>query len=218
MDGIRGIVQEAVALLLASSCPGCDRVGTLLCDDCRRMLVADPLRTMSPGGLDVHAALVYEDVVARCIRRLKEEGDTMLARPLGLALRSVLAAQAPARALIAPVPTGRAAYRRRGYRVPELLVARAGFTPARMLHSARRTGDQRGLGREERARNVAGSLRAVGPGRGRQVVIVDDVVTTGATLDEAARALRTAGFRPICAVALAATPGRRETREIEVNG
>ncbi|WP_298868099.1 ComF family protein [uncultured Microbacterium sp.] len=218
MDGIRGVAQEALALLLASSCPGCDRVGTLLCDDCRRMLVADPVRTISPGGLDVHAALAYQDVAARCIRCLKEEGATMLARPLGLALRSVLAAQAPAGALIVPVPTGRAAYRRRGYRVPELLVARAGFTPERMLRAARRTGDQRGLGRADRARNVAGSLRAVRPGGGREVVIVDDVVTTGATLDEAARALRAAGFRPICAVALAATPGRRDTREIQVNG
>ncbi|MGB3731472.1 ComF family protein [Microbacterium sp.] len=218
MDGIRGIAQEVMALLLASSCPGCDRVGTLLCDDCRWRLVADPLRTISPGGLDVHAALAYEGVAARCIRRLKEDGATLLARPLGGALRSVLAAQAPAGALVVPVPTGHAAYRRRGYRVPELLVGHAGFTPARMLRAARPTGDQRGLGREERARNVAGSLRAVRSGGGRQVVIVDDVVTTGATLDEAARALRAAGFRPICAVALAATPVRRDTREIQVNG
>lgn len=212
----RAIAEEVLALLLASACPGCDRVGTLLCDDCRRMLIARPLDLRTRGGLGVHAALRYEDVAARSIRRLKEEGATALARPLGEAMAVVLAAHLPRGVPLVPVPTSRAAFRRRGYRVPELLLRRAGFRSERMLRPSRRTRDQRELGREERARNVAGSLRAVTPPRaGLPVVIVDDVVTTGATLDEAARALRKAGFRPLCAVALAATPGRRDTRESE---
>ncbi|BDZ38743.1 hypothetical protein GCM10025863_13570 [Microbacterium suwonense] len=213
------VAEEALALLLASVCPGCDRTGTLLCADCRRMLLADPIATTTPGGLTVHAALTYEGVVARSIRRVKEEGATMLARPLGTALSTVLRTRVPRGALIVPVPTSRPAFRRRGYRVPELLIRRAGFHADRMLRQSRRTQDQRGLDRTARARNVAGSLRARGvDGGGREVVIVDDVVTTGATLDEAARALRAAGFRPQCAVALAATPGRRDTRELAVGG
>ncbi|MDT0156791.1 phosphoribosyltransferase family protein [Microbacterium sp. ARD32] len=213
------IGAEALALLLAAVCPGCDSVGTLLCGECRRMLIADPLEIRTDGGLVVHAALRYEGVVARSIRRVKEDGATMLTRPLGDALAQVLARHAPLDALVVPVPTSRAAFRRRGYRVPELLIRRAGYPAERMLRPSRRTRDQRGLDREERARNVAGSLRAVGaPGEGRQVVIVDDVVTTGSTLDEAARALRTAGFRPVCAVALAATPGHGDTREMPVGG
>jgi predicted amidophosphoribosyltransferase len=97
--------------------------------------------------------------------------------------------------------------------VPDLLIRRAGFRGERMLRQTRPTRDQRELDRDERARNVADSMRARGARHaGREVVIVDDVVTTGATIDEAARALRAAGFLPVCAIALAATPGRRDTR------
>ncbi|MDQ0613281.1 putative amidophosphoribosyltransferase [Microbacterium sp. W4I4] len=213
------VALEALALLLASVCPGCDRAGTLLCEECRGRLIADPIEVRTPGGLPVHAALVYEGVPARSIRRVKEEGATMLARPLGRALSDVLAARVPAGAVLVPVPTGRGAYRRRGYRVPELLIRRAGFRAERVLRQTRRTRDQRELDRDERARNVAGSMRAIGAlHTGREVVIVDDVVTTGATIDEAARALRAVGLRPICAVALAATPDRHDTRKLSVNG
>lgn len=206
---LRRLAGDVLALLLAASCPGCDRSGTLLCDGCRMLLRPAPHVVRTPQGMAVHAALRYEGVPARTIRRLKEDGTTMLARPLGAALAGILSTTAHD-ALIVPVPTSRAAFGRRGYRVPDLLVRRAGVAPHRLLVPARRTGDQRGLGREARARNVTASMRAAHPGRGR-VVIVDDVVTTGATLDEAARALRAAGYTPVCAIALAATPCLRDT-------
>ncbi len=208
-DAWQRVGRDVLALLLAASCPGCDRGGTLLCDGCRMLLRADPREARTPQGMLVHAALRYEGVPARAIRRLKEEGATMLAHPLGAALAAVLRPHAR-KALVVPVPTSRSAFRRRGYRVPDLLVRRAGLTAHRILRPTRRTGDQRELGREARARNVAGSMRALA-GRGRRVVIVDDVVTTGATLDEAARALRAAGFVPVSAVALAVTPRLRDT-------
>src|SRR5690554_6588776 len=106
MDGQRAsaIAQEVLALLLASVCPGCDRAGTLLCDDCRAKLTAEqPIRIRTPGGLAVYAALSYEGVAARSIRRVMEEGATMLARPLGAALSGVLRARVPAGALLVPV-------------------------------------------------------------------------------------------------------------------
>lgn len=170
------------------------------------LLAPQPQQSTTPQGLPVQAALVYEGVVARSIRRLKEDGATILARPLGAAMSGILN-EAASDAVIVPVPTSRGAFRRRGYRVPELLVHRAGWRTQRVLSLVRRTSDQRGLGRDARARNVAGSMRARGAfSPGTRVVIVDDVLTTGATLDEAARALSAVGLRPIGAVALAATP------------
>lgn len=208
-ENLRDLGAELAAFLLAANCPGCDAPGQLLCEACRNALSAAPVEVSTPDGLAVRAALPYGGVAARCIRRLKGEGETLLARPLGAALAVVLtdAIGPPGAGVRAvPVPTGRAAFRRRGYRVPDLLLRQAGAEPLRILGSARAAADQRGLGVRERAANVRGSMRVRGTGGGRRVVLVDDVITTGATLDEAARVLRAAGFRVSCAVALAATP------------
>ncbi|WP_309128054.1 phosphoribosyltransferase family protein [Microbacterium sp.] len=216
------IGHDMLAFLLAATCPGCEMPGVLLCEDCLDQLAPEPCLRTTPGGLVVHAALPFQGVAARCIRRLKEEGATMLARPLGRTMRSALVESGSEGRLIVPVPTSRAAFRRRGYRVPELLVRRAGFRAVPMLRTARRTGDQRALGRAERARNAAGSMRvaanavpalSAASSRGVEVVLVDDVVTTGATLDEAARALRESGAKAVRAVCLAQTPRRGDTSE-----
>lgn len=152
------------------------------------------------------AALPFEGVAARVIRRLKEQGATTLARPLGVAL--AVALREAGGGQVVPIPTSRAAFRRRGYRVPEVLVRRAGGRSIRMLLPARAVGDQRELGRDARARNVHGSMRVARLRPPDRVIIVDDVTTSGATFDEAARVLRDAGIEVRAGVALAATPSR----------
>lgn len=204
--------DELAAFVLSGCCGGCDLLGTLLCSWCSDVLVAAPVRRETAEGMPVVAALTYEGVPARCIRRLKEEGETMLARPLGSALRAAVDefTGAGVRPVLVPIPTGRAAFRRRGYRVPEMLIRRAGLPSSRLLLPARVTADQRGLDIEERRRNVARSMRARHARGGEEVLLIDDVITTGATLDEGARALNDAGFRVCGAVTLAATPRHRE--------
>lgn len=203
---IAALAAETGALLLAATCAGCDRPGTLLCDACRIALVPMPRDVRTPAGRRVRAAIALEGPAASCIRRLKGEGQTHLARPLGAALAAVLLPELPPGGWVIPVPTSRAAFRRRGYRVPDLLVRRAGAEPQRVLTLTRRVRDQRELPAAGRAENVRGAMDARREGDGAPAVVVDDVVTTGATLDEAARALASAGFVVVTAVALAATP------------
>jgi len=212
MSAWRMLVDELAAFVLSGGCAGCDAPGTLLCDVCRSALAARPVHTTTPDGMPVVAALAFDGVAARCVRRVKEEGETLLARPLGTALARTIAqmrADHPD-VLFVPVPTGRAAFRRRGFRVPELLLRRAGVVQARVLTQTRRTVDQRELDLDQRRSNVVSSMRARHARGAHEVVLFDDVVTTGATLDEGVRALKSAGFQVIGAMALAATPRRRE--------
>lgn len=213
---VRAACAEALALLLPVACAGCDEPDTALCERCILALTPMPVhRTLDvPGGtVALWSALSFEGVAARVVRAIKEDGRTGLLAALAPALEVSLASAGAAGALLVPLPTSRASYRRRGFRVPDLLIRRAGFRPHRLLAYTRRTSDQRGLDRAGRRRNVEGSLRASPDAAGRRVVVVDDVVTTGATLAEAVRALRAAGAEVVAAVAVAATPrnhgGRR---------
>lgn len=206
---LRAACAEALALLLPVGCAGCDEPDIALCEACVLALTPVPIRRTldAPGGtIALWSALPFDGVTARVVRAIKEDGRTGLATALAPAVEVALTAAGAAGALLVPVPTSRASYRRRGFRVPDLLIRRAGLRAHRVLAYTRRTDDQRGLDRERRHRNVAGSLRASSDAAGRRVVVVDDVVTTGATLAEAVRALRAAGVDVVAAVAVAATP------------
>lgn len=180
-----------------------------LCGDCRSALTPTPL-TGDLDGLPVRSGLVFDDVAARVIRALKEDGRTSLAQSLAPSLAAAAAASVP-NAIVVPIPTSRASFRRRGFHVVELVARRAGLPTARLLRYVRQPRDQRGLDAAGRRRNVEGSLAVTRiPTEG--VVIADDVMTTGATLGEAVRALRAAGVDVTGAVTIAATPRRSADR------
>jgi predicted amidophosphoribosyltransferase len=211
---VRAALRDALALVLPVECAGCDEPDIGLCDECTAALLPLPRRQelvgTGPGeGLAVWSGLDFDGIPSRVIRALKEGGRTGLARALAPALASAFAASGDQGVVIVPIPTSRAAFRRRGYRVVELVAARAGLRVVRLLRHTRRTADQRGLDHTRRRDNVAGSLRAR-DAAGLRVLVLDDVVTTGATLAEAARALRAAGAEVVGAVTIAATPRRSE--------
>lgn len=212
---------EALVFLLGAECGGCGEPETPLCADCRVSLAPDLVRRSTPGGVAIFAGLAYTGPAARLLRAVKEHGQTAQLAGLAPAIRAACTAavqDAAARGIritaVVPLPTSRSSFRRRGFRVPDLLARRTGLPVLRVLVPARRIADQRGLGREARLRNVTGSLRSRGDGDGRAVLILDDVATTGATVDEAARALRIRGFQVVGAVAAAATPRHRDTRKL----
>jgi ComF family protein len=162
-------------------------------------------RTLPDGGT-VYTALRYEGVVRRTLLALKESGRTDVARPLGVSLAAALARAAQPGAEFLSVPTSRAAWRRRGYDPVALLCKRAGFPLAKVLKASRATASQKTLGSHDRALNLHESMRARVSLHGRSFILVDDVVTTGATLTEAARAVRAAGGEVVGHAALAFTP------------
>lgn len=152
--------------------------------------------------------MVFEEIAARVVRALKEDGRTPLARDLAPALRdAVICAGWQPGVLVVPVPTSRAAFRRRGFRVIEVIARRAALPLRSLLRPARRTQDQRGLGISARRRNLTDAFVAQ-DAAGLRVIVIDDVITTGATLEEAARALRAAGATIVGAATVAGTPRR----------
>ncbi len=145
------------------------------------------------------AAAAYGGAVREAIHGLKFGGRRSLARPLADLLGEQCAPMLAARpdALI-PVPLARARERERGFNQAALVAERLGERLAlgvrpRWLVRLRATAAQSDLTAPERRANVAGAFAASPAVAGRHVVIVDDVVTTGATVGECARALRAAG-------------------------
>jgi ComF family protein len=184
--------------------PGCARCGQpgpdAECGACR----AQP-----PAFDAVRAGGLLGGPLADAIHALKYRNRPALARPLGawLASRAPLSGDAA----IVSIPLARGRRIERGYDQAALLadhLARAAGASRRRLPAAlrrvRETPPQVGRTRAERARNVAGAFEASGGAlAGRDVLLVDDVVTTGATADAAAAALRRAGARSVVVVALA---------------
>ncbi len=179
------------------------------------------------------AATTYDGVARDVLLAHKERGRLGLVGVLGAALAGSVEAAvdgagsretSPAGALVVlvPVPSSRSATRARGHD-PMLRTARraaaelrARGRPARVARPLvldRAVRDQAGLGATERSANVSGAhrVRARRLPRGAApalVVVVDDLVTTGASLTEAARALSAAGVRPCAAAVIAATVRR----------
>jgi predicted amidophosphoribosyltransferase len=114
--------------------------------------------------------------------------------------------------LVVPVPSSKASVRRRGYRPVEELVRRAGTSVAsgRTLVFRRSVADQAGLSRGARAANVHGAMAASRRVRDRRVMLVDDVVTSGASIAEAARAVTAAGGFVVAAACLSHTVKRQQ--------
>ncbi|MCG5218452.1 phosphoribosyltransferase family protein [Streptosporangium soli] len=231
------MLGDLLDLVLPQRCGGCDAPGAVLCAGCTAELCWEPRARMpspSPPGLpECWSAAVYEGAVRRAIIAYKERGRTALARPLARAVAATIAAAAPeGPVVVVPVPSARSARRSRGHdpvgrlaalAVRELAGAGRSVALAAVVGQRRRVADQAGLSHAERAVNQSAAYRVGGRhareaaalwARSWPVVLVDDIVTSGATLAESAAALRGAGAEVRHAVTLAATPRRTGGRGV----
>jgi predicted amidophosphoribosyltransferase len=237
-------VASVLELLLPSRCAGCGRFDEAefrlrgLCPQC-----VDALRQSVPmtwaiplvGGqtlIPAFAAAAYDGVIRAALLDYKERGRLCLRRELGGSLAvSVFGAvgRDDSSFLLVPVPSATDTRRARGHDpVGAMAITAAGYLRAKglqvevraILRQGRLVDDQAGLDVDARHANLAGALAVRRPAlvRGRRVVIVDDIVTTGATAAEAARALSHAGAVVAGIACVAATLRRHPAAAADLCG
>lgn len=193
-------------MIFTTRCAGCRQRGPVLCRTCRFALIARP----SPGAPDgVIVATAYSGRVRDVLLGLKYQNR----RPVAMHVSGILAQRLHQRIggidVVTWAPTSPQRRYRRGFDQAELIArgvaAHLGLPCRRLLERDGSTAAQTGRTRSDR---LAGPQFRVHPRAvGHGVLVVDDVVTTGATLGAAERSLRSGGAAEVVLAAVAATPG-----------
>jgi ComF family protein len=200
------IIDELSQLLFPTRCYGCSRLGLSICTACRREWIPHYYKTHLEE-LKVHSALLYTPTASKIIVAAKENSLRGADQLLIAAIIHVLEkAKLDSHFYqLVPVPSSRRSQRRRGRSfvvdLTNQIACQTGIAINDCLQLSRSVKDQSGLTRIERVSNMKGafSLKAGAVVRG-ELILIDDVVTTGATLREASRALNSQGFQAVGSV------------------
>jgi ComF family protein len=193
------------SMILTTRCAGCDRPGAALCRTCRFALVGRVRPTAPPGVL---VAAPYTGRVRDVLLGFKYRNRRAVARHLAGLVVNRVAASGVRVDVVTWAPTGARRRHQRGFDQAELVarhVARQLGVPCRRLLERRGPGGPQ-TGQDRRGRLHGPVFRAHPHVEPVRVLVVDDVVTTGATLASAATALRQAGAAEVVCAAVAATP------------
>lgn len=203
-------------LLFPPKCVFCGKLTKQgnVCPACEKKLTAleQPKNRTLPGGLLCVSALPYEDIVRQSILRFKFEGRDFYAAVYGEIMARTAALELADRFdLVTWVPVSKKRKRERGYDQAELLAKEVcrlwGAEPVQTLEKMRDNPAQSGLTcAEQRRANVLGVYETINREQltGKRVLLVDDILTTGSTVSEAARVLRFAGALDVMVLTLAA--------------
>ena len=190
-------------MFFATLCAGCNQPGASLCNRCRFSLASASSQVSETG---IMAALPFEGVARQVVHGLKYRNRRLVARQLArLMVRRIRLGRVD---VVTWAPTSGQRARSRGYDQAELLAravaAELGVPCRRLLYRSHGGTSQTGHSRAERLHGPSFRARS---GRGPvRVLLVDDVVTTGATLTAARDALLQAGVDSVVCLAAAATP------------
>jgi len=227
------VLWTAIDWLYPPACGGCNQRGARWCENCMRSVQTLPVticpvcgevqdcqeicagcRADPPWYTAVRAWGVFEGNLRNAIHRLKYRNNIPLAEALARPMIAYLRQLAWPVDLVTPIPLGTARLRERGYNQAELLArpmawaCNIEFHPS-AVKRARETRSQVGLTAQQRKQNVSGAFEAWHHlVTGRNVLLVDDVATTGATMNACAAALRAAGARSVYGLTLARPSNR----------
>ena len=206
------MLEDLLNILFPTRCVLCKKFPKPLCDACWLSLEITP-RAVHRGALSGLSLFDYSDQIKTLIIEFKDRGAVAIGKRLTLLAASVLAK--PDCDLIAVAPSSPVNFGRRGFspaKVIGLILAkqwRVGVTEVRRLARVR---DQVGLSPSERRSNLTDTMLSPLVVAAKKVLLVDDIVTTGATLTELARAITDAGGRVVGFVTLAETIRKTPTK------
>lgn len=225
---IQSLADKLLGVLFPDRCVGCGNLGDLLCSACRATLrpLPHPPRSLThvrADGNDVslnetRAAYVFEGPLREAIHALKYDRVKRIAPILGDLLSDYLQTHAMPIGAIIPVPLHKQRLAERGFNQSELVAQRLAETCGKPLlvkglFRKRDTAHQVGLDAQERKQNMYNAFvwrgSSAPPPR---VLLIDDVLTTGATLNACAQALKAAGSREVRALTLAQSASDNRTK------
>jgi ComF family protein len=196
------MVNELSQLIFPQRCIGCSQLGFLICSSCRTSWHPHIYKTHI-DNLEVTSSILYSPIAARIIVAAKENNEKNAQDLLIEALRNILNAyRGNIKTLtFVPIPSSKIAQRKRGRNFIKELCSQLELRYADILFHERRVRDQSGLSAKERSKNLIGAFGVEKlPRIFGEIVLIDDVVTTGATLREARRALLASGLRVSAAI------------------
>ena len=203
----------ALDLLFPPRCAGCGRVDTPWCDRCQARLLRVPLDTIPrPAPPPLQGIITtgrHTGQLQRLVHALKYDNARVIAQPLGARLAARLEQQHWQIDVVAAVPLHVHRLQERGYNQAKLVsqqVAELLGKPdvSNAIHRDHDTRSQVGLNRAQRQQNVADAFRAEPVVAGQHILLIDDVFTTGATLQACAQALVDSGAAAVFGLTITA--------------
>jgi len=196
------LIYELSQLIFPQRCIGCMQLGPTICSQCRLSWHPHIYRT-HVDSLLVTSSILYSPIAARILVAAKESNQRSADILIIDAIRHILENNKgdTANLTFIPMPSSKNAMRKRGRNFMEFVCEELDISYSNILFHQRRVQDQSGLNAQERRLNLVGafalekSVRIYG-----DIVLIDDVVTTGSTLREARRALSAGGLQVSAAI------------------